>query len=221
MKRRKLIALLCACLCLTGCTSSKTPAVTETTAPAETTTTTTTPAIIAEEIKLVPESSFTDENSYVTDSGVYTLVPDVPVNTDFELAKVYVNGTRIDIEGVTLEQFCKRADFAHCEYGTTVQTGKKFCFISGMFGVPPEEGYEFKGTLVSIEVIDENGKLVKGVDLVKDNYTKYKVKGLHVSEFFTRDDIFELSEGIKIGMPIADLYDLLGEGDRSRRPSGP
>lgn len=67
---------------------------------------------------------------------------------------------------------------------------------------------------LSIEIVDENGNLVKNSDGVTDNNLDCAVKGVYASNAFTNDD-FEavFYGGVKCGMELDDAYACLdGEG---------
>lgn len=169
----------------------------------------------AENTEPVPVSSENDNDEIKP-------VPTVPENMSAEadLSKVIINNTEVDIANVTLQNVLDDTGIKHCFYGTTSLMASDFDFVSGMFGIQENENdiSSFGGTSVSIEVVDANGAIVEPADLNKSLFGEYRVKGVHSSLFFTRDD-FEVIYygGIKCGMPEADVLEILGEGEANGR----
>ena len=69
-------------------------------------------------------------------------------------------------------------------------------------------------TLISIEVVDKDGKLIPANDQRKADADKYLVKGFKTSDFFTKEDdyVVEFCEGIHVGMSKEEIIALLGDG---------
>lgn len=164
------------------------------------------------------EEQPTETTEIATDTEEKPLVPVVEANIadDIDLSTTVINGVTVNVtDTTTLSDILTATGLKHCSYGTTGMSADGFEFISGMYGIQADENdiLSFGGTLVSIEIMDESGKIVSAVDVEKEKYSSYKVVGIHSSEFFTKDD-FDVAYygGIKSGMTKDELYDILGEG---------
>ncbi len=146
---------------------------------------------------------------------VYIPMTDSNVLDEIDLSSVTINGVEVSISDITLSDILSTTGIKHFPSGNTIIDVEHLNFNSGMFGVQSDEEdiLSFNGTKVSIEVVDENNRVVSPADLDADKYDTYKVVGIHSSDFFTYDDFEVLYYGgIKTGMPKADLVAALGEG---------
>lgn len=164
-------------------------------------------------------ATFTSEDDPVSDSE-YTLVPCVSVNVspDVDLSHVTINNVEIDMSDITLAEALELTGLTHVPFGSAGITAEDFYFESDMFGIRYGEtndmSVDFEGTIVCIEVLDEQGALMENDTLDENSYDKYKVKAIDCDNFWTRDD-FEIiyGNGIKSGMPKDDFISLMGEGE--------
>lgn len=184
-------------------------------APAETSATEVTESITT--------SVITENTDTTTPPVVTTTVPDTVfsplteanISDEIDLSMVTINGVEINISDITLSSLLETASITHHPVGTTSLDVNNYNFISGMFGVQSVENdiSSFDGTLVSIEVVDENNNVITPVKLDSEKFNTYKVVGVHSSDFFTHED-FEVIYygGIKVGMAKTDLVAALGDG---------
>lgn len=174
----------------------------------------------AEETQPAPETHTTERESEQVKNGNENkdnvLVPDIEVNvsSDIDFSIVKINNIDVNIQGTTLKDVLDSTGIKRCPYGTTSLSKTNYKFMSGMFGIQTDENdiTSFEGTQVSIEVIDKDGNLILQSDQTPSEYDKYTVKGIHISDFFTKDD-FEVvfCKGIKVGMSKSDITDILGK----------
>lgn len=151
---------------------------------------------------LVP-GEFTDTNNDVAVKYIIN-VPDA------ELSKVNINNVDVDIQDITLGEMLEATGLTHCVYGSTDLQLADYVFTSDMYGVLADETNLFSfGSLMSIEIIDDDGNLVHGETDIDSNLCA--VKGIYTSDFFIQDDFDVVYyNGVKCGMPIEDAYALLG-----------
>lgn len=222
MYKKILIAAIALTACLTGC-GEKTE---ESTAPTElpikvqevemtdvsATEAETTEATTAEGIEVI-----TDSDAETVEDEPLVLTPTVDVNvpaeTDFSL--VTINGVEVNTLDTNLQAILDSAGITHCPWGSTNLTSSRYDFISGMFGVQTDASdiSSFEGTSVSIEVVDADGNLVRGGELDSKLFGEYQVKGIHISDFFTKDDFEVLFYGgVKCGMAEEEVMASLSGG---------
>lgn len=124
-------------------------------------------------------------------------------------------GEKTMVIGGTLSDILNVTGMSLCPYGTTSLTRDGYTFSSAMYGILQDanDPLSYSGTLVSIEVTDRQGNLVSPSEVDTNTLGLYNVKGVHVDEFFTKDD-FEVQfyGGIKVGMKEDEIISILGEG---------
>lgn len=158
-----------------------------------------------------------NETSESEDAETVLLVPNIEDNISdgYSLSEFWFEGDRVYMDRIIIENFMGDTGLQLCELGTTSLREGDFTFQSRMFGVPTDanDPSSFRGTMVSVELITSQGELVTDPEIGSDAYW---VKGIHVSEFFTKDDIdIEFYKGIKVGTSKAEVEELLGgEGTR-------
>lgn len=237
MYKKILIAVVALTACLTGCGSQteEEPVVTELpikvqevemetvateATTAETTAVTTTEAITETSSEADTESGEDTEQETGEEEAEkedYLLVPfsDVNIPAEMDLSIVTINGVEVNTLDTTLQTVLDSAGITHCPWGSTNLTSSRYDFISGMFGVQTDASdiSSFEGTSVSIEVVDADGNLVRGGELDSKLFGEYQVKGIHISDFFTKDDFEVLFYGgVKCGMAEEEVMASLSGG---------
>lgn len=190
----------------TTTTTTEQPSTTE--APTKTTEQTTT--TVSGNTSSTTESTPTTETTTTTET---VLVPDVPKNVSesIDLSKAVVNGVEIHLnDDVSLADFVQmlKLDVALggsvCDYN--------FLYFNGNMYENESEAED--KTLISIEVVDKDGKLISTNNQKKADADKYFVKGFKTSDFFTKEDgyVVEFYDGIHVGMSKEEIVALLGSG---------
>lgn len=233
MYKKILIAVVALTACLTGCgnQTEEEPVVTELpikvqevemetvateATTAETTTVTTTAAITEASSEADTESEESTEQAEGEEEE-YLLVPftDVNVPAEMDLSIVTINGVEVSTVDTTLQAVLDSTGITHCPWGATNFTSDRYDFISGMFGIQTDANdiSSFEGTSVSIEVVDAEGNLVRGGELDSKLFGEYQVKGVHISDFFTKEDFEVLFYGgVKCNMTEEEAKSILGDG---------
>lgn len=146
---------------------------------------------------------------------MYIPVTDSNISDEIDLSSVTINGFKVNISDIALSDMLSTTGMKQFPAGSTVIHVDHYNFNSGMFGIQSnvEDILSFDGTKVSIEVVDENDRVVPTAELDPAKFDTYKVVGVRSSDFFTSNDFEVLYYGgIKTGMKEADLVDILGEG---------
>lgn len=161
-------------------------------------------------------TSTTESTTPTTETTTTTetmLVPDVPKNVseNIDLSKAVVNGVEIHLnDDISLADFVKTMKL-------NVALGGSVCDYSFLYfngNMYEDESEAEDKTLISIEVVDKDGKLIPANDQRKADADKYLVKGFKTSDFFTKEDdyVVEFCEGIHVGMSKEEIIALLGDG---------
>lgn len=161
-------------------------------------------------------TSTTESTAPTTETTTTTetvLVPDVPKNVseNIDLSKAVVNGVEIHLnDDISLADFVKTMKL-------NVALGGSVCDYSFLYfngNMYEDESEAEDKTLISIEVVDKDGKLIPANDQRKADADKYLVKGFKTSDFFTKEDdyVVEFCEGIHVGMSKEEIIALLGDG---------
>lgn len=187
-------------------TSATSTTTTKVTSSASTTTATTT-------VSNTEESSAADEAK-----SKYVFIPDIEVNVsdEIDLSALIINNVNVTLDDdMNLSELLATTGLKHCTYGSTSVLRNEFTYISGMFGIQYDatDILSFEGTLISIEVMDENKNIVSSASLDKNKFHTYTVVGVCSSDFWTHDD-FTVSYygGLKSGTTKEDMISILGEG---------
>ena len=148
----------------------------------------------------------------------YVFLPDIKANVsdEIDLSALVINNVNVTLNDKTkLSELLATTGLKHCTYGSTSILRNEFTYISGMFGIQYDatDILSFEGTLVSIEVMDENKNIVSSASLDKNKFHTYTVVGVSSSDFWTHDD-FSVSYygGLKAGTSKEDMISILGEG---------
>lgn len=133
------------------------------------------------------------------------------VSENIDLSKAVVNGVEIHLnDDISLADFVKTMKL-------NVALGGSVCDYSFLYfngNMYEDESEAEDKTLISIEVVDKDGKLIPANDQRKADADKYLVKGFKTSDFFTKEDdyVVEFCEGIHVGMSKEEIIALLGDG---------
>lgn len=148
----------------------------------------------------------------------YVFIPDIEVNVsdEIDLSALIINNVNVTLDDdMKLSELLATTGLKHCTYGSMSVLRNEFTFISGMFGIQYDvtDILSFEGTLISIEVMDENKNIVSSASLDKNKFHTYTVVGICSSEFWTHDD-FTVSYygGLQSGTTKEDMISILGEG---------
>lgn len=192
----------------TTAATTEQPSTTE--APVKTTEQTTTTVSGNTSTSTTESTAPTTETTTTTET---VLVPDVPKNVseNVDLSKAVVNGVEIHLnDDISLADFVKTMKL-------NVALGGSVCDYSFLYfngNMYEDESEAEDKTLISIEVVDKDGKLIPANDQRKADADKYLVKGFKTSDFFTKEDdyVVEFCEGIHVGMSKEEIIALLGDG---------
>lgn len=213
-----ILAAFAVIMSVAGCSKGETsePVATTTTAP-----------IYVQEDEMIYADDVLDETVSADDEDVNSadtndeaeevlLVPAIDNNIadSISIDSITIGDTTVVVGG-TLRDILDATGMTLCSYGTTSLKKDGYTFTSAMYGVQKDasDPLSYKGTLVSIEITDKQGKLITPSAINAKMFDIYNVKGVHVDEFFTKDD-FEVQfyGGIKVGMKEDEIISLLGEG---------
>lgn len=200
---KKLISLLmiCSCFALTAC--DKGNATSENVAPTE-------PPIRAYEKEIVVTTPAPTEAP--EEEKVLVPVIEQNVSDEIDLSITGINNYLIDIDDLTLEQFCLMTGLHKSQTGLTSFDTSTLYWDSGMFCL--NNG----GTMTSVEVVDTTGKLVECADVDDADYTQLFVKGIYCSAFWLKEDYpVTFYAGLKSGDSEELLISLLGNGVETNR----
>lgn len=216
MKKSILTAIACFSICLTAC-GSEPEAVDTDVLSASNVTLGVQTQTDASVLTLSESSESNTENNIFNDKG---LVPGDFADLDGEsaalylinlpseagLSKVSINGTDVDIQDITLGDMLETAGLTQCIYASTDLQLADYEFVSGMYGKLADKTDIFSfGSLLSIEIVDDDGNLVYGNSDIDSS--SCAVKGIYTSDFFMQDDFdVVFYGGIKCGMPIEEAY---------------
>lgn len=219
-----MLAALAVILSIAGCSKGETsePVATTTTAP-----------IYVQEDEMIYADDVIDETVSAEDEDVnpsdtsesedaeeILLVPAIDNNIadSVPIESITIGDTTVVVGGM-LSDILNTTGLSLCSYGTTSLKNDGYTFLSAMYGVQKDvnDPLSYSGTMVSIEVTDGQGNLVSPAEVDTKMSETYNVKGVHIDEFFTKDD-FELQfyGGIKVGMKEDEVIGLLGEGTEIR-----
>lgn len=230
MKRLFLAAIVCFSLCLSACSSNtedtQSDVLSADAAAAQVGNTVETTAVLSETDNFAAftgldvtegDTGFSDNREFVSDYtagrggfGGRNFVAHLPETA--ELGVINVNNVDIDISGITLREFLDASGLKHCTYAQTDLQFADYEFVSGMYGIQSDENDPFSfDSLMSVEIIDNDGKVVdNSADVMSDN-RDYIVKGVCASDFFMNGDFDVIFyNNIKCGMTIDDIYEALG-----------
>ena len=204
---------------ITEDTETTTPPVT-TSVTSATSATTTNVTTSASTTTVATTTVNTEETSSDEDEAKseYMFIPDIEVNVsdEIDLSALVINNVNVTLDDdMKLSELLATTGLKHCTYGSMSVLRNEFTFISGMFGIQYDvtDILSFEGTLISIEVMDENKNIVSSASLDKNKFHTYTVVGISSSDFWTHDD-FTVSYygGLKSGTTKKDMISILGEG---------